>query len=279
MKKKEQVAVFFILGLTLVIIVGLSYYSIRYGAKKTGTAAAVKETQSSRSEIVKNYAEACIKEIAEKSLFDSVGLQGGYLDQSDIPNPPIALFDGKNVPYYIRASCSPNCIYDAQFPQLSEISAKLSAKMQDEFKNCFDKNAFGSIGLSVLETGIPKAEIGINEEDITIRLDDEFVVKENGKETRLDSFSITLPIRLKALHESAVDFVNKIKNSNSNKYIITSQDCTSFDKNGLTNVYVRNLPNGKIIRFFDYSTYYQKYLNAYVFQFATDVDVSGQCTG
>ena len=270
---------FFILGLTLVIIIGLSYYSIRNGAKKTGTAAAVKETQSIRSEIVKNYAEACIKEIAEKFLFDSVGLQGGYLGPSDIPNPPIALFDGKNVPYYIRASCSPNCIYNAQFPQLSEISAKLSVKIQEEFKNCFDKNTFNSIGLSVMEDASQVAETSINEEDITIKLNDELIVKDAGKESMLDSFSITLPIRLKALHESAVDFVNKIKNSNSNKYIITPQDCTSFDKNGLTNVYVRNLPDGKIIRFFDYSTYYEKYINAYVFQFATNVDVSGQCTG
>ena len=84
------------------------------------------------------------------------------------------------------------------------------------------------------------------------------------------------------MFDSSKDFVQKIENANSNTYTITLEDCESFDKNKLTNVYIRNSDNGKkeIVQFVDFSTYNEKYLNSYIFQFAIkNIDIRGSCAG
>ena len=66
-----------------------------------------------------------------------------------------------------------------------------------------------------------------------------------------------------------------------NKYDI-STDCNIYDKNGLTNVYLRdsNDKKGRIVQFVDFSTYNNYYFNSYIFQFAVmNVTIEGSCVG
>ena len=76
MEKRGQISVFLIIGISIVVLFGIFYYAKSYNAK-SAIENAPEKTQS-ESDIVKAYVESCIKDIAEKALFDIISEQGGY---------------------------------------------------------------------------------------------------------------------------------------------------------------------------------------------------------
>lgn len=350
MKKRGQITIFLIIGLIILVFFGIFYYAKSYNAKSAMENAP--EKTSSSSDIVKAYAESCIKDIAENALFEIVSEQGGYIDvaaatrygEDGIVNsqisPAYAQFQGKNVPYYLEAECDkycsnwectcspagcqpppyPNCppadyvctkekcrkwTYKENIPRIDEIEKKLANYIAVEFEDCFNANVFSDIGLKVekpianyraVNFDFSKTKVNINvsanAEDTTVMLKYPIIVTKGGTETKLDSFIVVLPIRLKALHDSSIELINNMKAKLSNDietdfltdtpYPLSAIDCASFDKNGFTNVYVKTSDSGKkeVVQFVDFSTYQQYYFNSYIFQFAVkNIDVQGNCVG
>ncbi|MBI2652782.1 hypothetical protein HYX00_04925 [Candidatus Woesearchaeota archaeon] len=112
MQKRGQVTLFIILGVVLIVIFGLVYYLSGYKTTKTAKTQAQVAGNSDAKEIVKAYAENCIRNAAENALFDKIGLQGGYLDPNEISSnivPPKTRFLEKDVPYYLEATCNQYC--------------------------------------------------------------------------------------------------------------------------------------------------------------------------
>ena len=65
-------------------------------------------------------------------------------------------------------------------------------------------------------------------------------------------------------------------------YSLSASECASFDKNGVTNVYLKTSDSGKkeIVQFVDFSTYQNHYVKSYIFQLAVkNIDVQGNCAG
>ena len=353
MEKRGQISVFLIIGISIVVLFGIFYYAKSYNAK-SAIENAPEKTQS-ESDIVKAYVESCIKDIAEKALFDIISEQGGYIDivanlrygERGIINSPISpaytQFQGKNVPYYLEAECDkycyeeectcspapctpplfPNCppsdrvcakwkcrrwVYKENLPNINVIEKKLANYIAIEFEDCFNLNVFSDIGLKVekpvvnyraVNFDFSRTAVNINvranEEDTTVMLKYPIIITKGNTKTNLDSFIIALPIRLKALHDSSIDLVNNIKAKLNNDaayrntdfltdapYPLSASECSAFDKNGVTNVYIKTGDSGKkeVIQFVDFSTYQQYYLNSYIFQFAVkNIDVQGNCVG
>lgn len=353
MKKRGQITIFLIIGISIVILFGIFYYAKSYNAKSVMENAPKKT--SSDSDIVKTYVESCIKDIAENALFEIISEQGGYIDVAAAPrygengiinspiSPAYASFQGKNVPYYLEAECDKYCSdwectcspagcqpptypdcppadrvcakekcrrwgYKEHMPRIDVIEKKLANYIVVEFEDCFNAKDFSDIGFKVekpivnyravnFDFSRTKVDIKVsaNKEDISVMLKYPIIITKGDTETKLDSFIVVLPIRLKALHDSSIDLVNSIKAKLTNDpayrntdfltdapYPLSSIDCASFDKNGFTNVYVKTSDNGKreIIQFVDFSTYHQYYVNSYIFQFAVkNIDVRGNCVG
>ena len=196
-------------------------------------------------------------------------------------NQQLSIFQGKSVPYYLEAACiSFECTFKENAPSLESIKEKLSNYIIVEFEKCFNANNFEDIGLEVTKpVSKVNADINLNEEDMSINLEYPLIIARGEAKTNLDSFKVTLPVRLKALYDSAITLVAKAKSTQPNEYDLTP-DCSSYDKNGLTNVYVKNADNGakEIIQLIDFSTYNGKYLKSYTFQFAVkNVKVEGGC--
>lgn len=198
--------------------------------------------------------------------------------------------------------------YKEHIPDINVISKKLANYIAVEFEDCFKTNIFSDIGIKIKKPAPnyramnfdfsrtdAKVEVSANEKDTSIMLKYPIVITKSGAETKLDSFTAVLPIRLKALHDSSVDLVNNIKAKLSNDpayketdfltdapYHLSASECASFEKNGVTNVYIKTSDSGKkeIIQFVDFSTYQQYYSNSYIFQFAVkNIDVQGNCVG
>ena len=278
------------MGLFLLILAGSFVYLSHLSAKKKVAVSTKQVAAPADTGIVNSFAESCLKMVSEEALFRRTGLQGGYIYPSgnteyreEAVNPPPASFSGNKVPYFIQATRVNGFItYNKFVPTLDAISKKLANYVAVEFEKCFKSKVFEDIGLDVNSTASAKIIADINSEDVSVRLDYPLIIKTHGKESRLDTFAVKLPIRLKALYDSAAELVQEIENSGSDAYTITSNDCKSFDKNGLTNVYVQNSDSGtnKIVQFVDYSTYGKHYTKSYTFQFAVkNINVNGNCVG
>ncbi len=288
MKKRGQISYFLILSISLVIVAGLVLYVKNIGVKKQTVE---KSSESEDAGIVKSYAEACLKNLAEEALFKKVGIQGGYIN----PNGLLEVDNGKSrfnfestlyhenfVPYYLeKTTINGRMDYYTFVPTLEQIQDKLGNYIAAEFENCFDIGVFADKGIEIItptkESEI-KAAVNANEEDVSINFRYPLIVKKGSVQTKLDLFLVTLPIRLKSIHDWASTLVENIKNKQPDEYD-TSISC-NFDKRGLTNIYLKEISNGKIIQFIDFSTYNEKYLKSFIFQFAVkDVNVKGNCVG
>lgn len=302
MGKRGQITIFLILGLVVIIILGFSFYITKFGEKKK-SAAAAKSMESKDAEIVKSYAETCLKIVSESALFGRLGLHGGYINPGSDPeygeegviNPSPTSFLGNKVPYYLeRVTSGGASAYNTFIPDLAAIKKKLENYIAVEFEKCFGANDFGDIGMNITKPAVDyheigfdfsktsiKVDVGFNEEDVSVHLIYPVIVKADGTEASYDSFQVVLPIRIKALYDSAAELVENIKNAQPNAYDISSY-CGIYDKNGLTNIYFKFNDSGakEIIQFVDFSTYNQNYFNSYIFQFAVkDVNVTGNCVG
>ena len=254
--------------------------------------------------------------------------ESGVDETNGMPNPPPVLFYNIYVPYWLEvtykphthcegSSCGGVCCPVVYYhwnepppkdytPTLTKIKQTLANYFMAEFEDCFKTSVFEEIGIDVIrpvndyvenvksnsEQKNVNIEIGLNEEDISIELTYPLTVKKDGTETKIDTFRVTIPIRLKALYDSSLELVGKIVTKINEYpetpvqpkyiYVIDEEDCSSFDKNELTNVNNDDLydTNKEIVPFVDFSTYYEDYINSYRFQFATkNVEVQGKCAG
>ncbi len=295
--KRGQITIFIILGLVIVIIFGIFFYISKFSAKTKGESGVAKSLETGDTEIVKTYAEVCLKTVSEDALFNRIGLYGGYINpdgdleygEQGIPtlNPLPILYQNNKVPYYLDGT-------DTYIPELNDIKKRMSNYIAVEFEKCFETGVFEDIGISIIKLDVDyqainfdfsqtdvNVNVSLNKEDVSISFTYPLTIKKGAAESKLDSFRVTLPIRLKALYDSANDLVINTTNKQPGTYDI-SLDCDSYDKNQLTNVYNKSTtdPKTKIIKFVDFSTYEENYIRSYIFQFAVkNVNIAGNCVG
>lgn len=177
-----------------------------------------------------------------------------------------------------------NLIYpiDDATPDLIKINQTFANYIAVEFEKCFDVSVFEELGINVTKPIVNyiKVDIGLNEEDTAIKLTYPITIKKEGIEIKLDTFRVTLPIRFKALYSSALELVGKIVDQTKVKetpafakfpYVLTEGDCSSFNKNSLTNLFIKpfEAEPHEIAQFVDYSNFYEGYPpKSYFFQFA-----------
>src|SRR3989338_965674 len=121
MQKRGQITLIAIVGIFLVVVGGLYFYLSGHKAKTKSQAIIEESIKPEDYNIVRSYAEVCLKESAEKALFDRIGIQGGYINTSREPkyledgivgspiNPATSPYNGVEVPYYLEAKCSEYC--------------------------------------------------------------------------------------------------------------------------------------------------------------------------
>lgn len=301
MGKRGQVTIFIIIGLVVFALFGAYFYFNQDISSSKISAAA--DSQEQDAEIISNYVESCLKKVSEEALFERLGLQGGYINpggeaiygEQGTIYPPLAVMQGKKVPHYLEGTGTPpNLVYSAYLPELSEIEKKLENYVLVEFENCFKQDAFNELGYEIEKPNLNYQSLNFdlagtnveidakfNKDDVSIYFKYPITAKLGATQTVLEEFNAILPIAFKSLYESAETMVEKARNSQPNSYDI-SADCSLYDKNGLTNVYLKISEDGssKVVQLVDFSTYENYYFNSYIFQFAVrNVNIIGNCVG
>ncbi len=288
MKKRGQITIILILGIVILILAGLYFYITKHYVQKNSSQLIKSSSQSSPAGMVKSYAESCLKTVTDEALFNRIGLQGGYISTDGDPTykdtvkPDSVSFQGIQVPYYVERVCSVSgCNYQQHMPSLDDISKKIGNYISVEFEKCFSQKPFEGTGIEITKPNVKTVEVNANEGDINVILYYPIQIKQKEGIVKIDSFQVTVPIRLKFLFDNSQHLVSKIIGSPSDTYKITSGDCMIYDKYGNTNTYNKSSSGAQndIVQFVDFSTYDEKYLKSFVFQFAVkNAKVKGDCT-
>jgi hypothetical protein len=279
MQKRAQITIFIIVGIVILVISGLAYYT-KSRATKEGAVEKTVELGLDATPI-KTYVDSCLAQVSEEGVW-ILGTHGGYIDpdgnsfygeEGNILSES-ATYQGDKVPYYLNGSGN------RTYPSLVQMEEKLSRYIIVELERCLDFSAFEDMGFNITKPSFPVgSEVSINKEDVIVDIEYPLTIREKNAVARLSAFRISLPLRLGAIYHSAGSLITKI--IDLQPYNIVA-DCSVYDTNGLTNVYFKRNDSGEqeIIQFVDYGTYKHKYLKAYKFQFAVkDAGFSGECTG
>ncbi|MBI4452564.1 hypothetical protein HY637_03985 [Candidatus Woesearchaeota archaeon] len=276
---------------------------------------------------IKNVAEeALFEKIGEQGGYTDVNANPKYGESGTTGSsisPSYVLFQGENVPYYLEAYCQQtDCAqysatppYDCakqvcrawktyeNLPTLDAINKKLANYIAVEFEDCFKENIFEDIGIKIEKPNVDYAainfdfsrsnvnvEVSFNEGDTSIKMAYPLLISKGDTKSKLDSFIVVLPIRLKPMFEGSQAVVDEMKAfieglSDTDyvadvPFLIEQSKCATYIKKDLTNLYTKASDSAKIVQFVDFSTFYNYYWNSYIFQFAVkNIKLEGNCVG
>ncbi len=286
-KKRGQIAVFVILGISVIILVGLFGYT-QSNLTHNKVSYEIKKASKTPLEIssIKRFAESCLKEVSDRGLW-IVGEHGGYIDpEGNITyGEPGTIdyiqYDHVPVPYYIGGTPL----------TLEEIQEKLARYIIIEFERCFNFTTFENDGFLIESPALDyhavnfdfdlvdvDSDVTINEDTVTVKLRYPLNITKNTFKTRLKDFRVDLPLRLgkiyNAMHEPD-GLLPKIQDTWAipDIFYLASFDCDEHDPLHQINIYSKDhSPTTKVLQIVDYRPYYSKYMKSYLFQFAITKD-------
>jgi len=286
-KKRGQIAIFAIIAVVLILVASIAFY-LRNSSKKTDTSS--EQISDSAFDItpIQIYTETCLKKASEEGLW-LVGVHGGYVnpdgdtEYGESGTTLSTTYQGEKVPYYLDWPTKSTL-------SLPEIERKLSKYIIVEFEKCLNLDVFRERGFEITQPDIDykavnfdfdsipvDVDVKANLADVTVKLEYPLNIKKGNSETKLEKFIVNIPVRLRRVHDAAVDASNSVINkiilnwSNDEEFNLTSEvNCDWYDPKLYLTIYANNNadPNTKIIKIVDYDTYYHKYLKSYIFQFA-----------
>ncbi|HZX44963.1 MAG TPA: hypothetical protein VFF28_04740 [Candidatus Nanoarchaeia archaeon] len=296
MNKRGQIAVFVIIGIVVLVLVGLVL------AAKSSIDKKVSERETAKAgEIafevgpIKAYAQGCLKMAGENGIW-ILGLHGGYLNTSvdnrykEEGTAANMVYLGTDIPYYLGAGGS--------VLELSQIEQKLARYVIVKFDECMALNNFDEDGFSLERPIIDYAGIGfnfsainvksnvsINQDNVVVNVAYPMKAKKKEFEARLSEFRVDLPIRVGMIYSLIADnILTNISNSWANGQLFDASaiNCNEYDISNKTNIYSISMGNDGIVRIIDYYPYYHKYTKSFIFQFAVNNNPQavseGKCT-
>ena len=306
-KKRGQVTLFILAGIVILMSALLMFYLKSSNAGATSQTSVEKISKAGfETAPIKNYIERCLKNSAEKSFLDRIGLQGGYVSTSGHElskyydrgagdfysgtGDMLVIYDSHKVPFYMDGDA------ESIIPK-EQIEKKSARYIFAEFLDCINFSEFSKFGYIInapdtenilpdlkndFASSIYSVKVGINDKDISVKLAYPITIKKEAFKADIPNFIVTIPFGLGESYDTSRKIIDKIKQRGqiSNQYNI-SLDCNIYNLNGMTNIYYK--PMGKdsgVIQIVDFSTYYNYYFKSFVFQFAVkNVNVTGQCAG
>ena len=202
---------------------------------------------------VKDYITSCLEGAAEKEIWE-IGIDGDYSGES-------VVVANKNIPFY------------DEVPAVASIENELAPNILAEFDNCFNTETVTAFGFNITAKGSKDVSVSVFNKSVVVHLLFPLEIGKERASARLSEFSATVPVGLGELYAHAARLVSKAREGS---YDLTN-DCRLYGEQ--VNVYVEDKGNYKIIKFVDYSTFYGKKGNSFIFQLALKKDIRGGCTG
>ncbi len=300
MKKRGQITVFIIVGIVILSLFSIIYYTRNQLIKKEMQAGA-KELAHHPFYIIpiNRYVENCLKQAGDQGLW-LIGIHGGYLDPDNktfyggdsIPqfNPPFIDYLGKKVPYYLDG-------LNLDTPSLGQIEAKLSKYIIVEFQRCLDLSIFDDVDITQPDVNysagyntlneLVDSNVTINKENVVVELKYPLVIRRKDTVYSLPDFRVSLPVRLGMIYDTinntakfdedtpSEDLLSDITTTwaAEETYYLSNFNCNLYDPSQDMTISATDEdnppdPKTKIILAKDLNTFYHEYSSSYEFRFA-----------
>lgn len=290
MKKKGQMVIFIVLGLVVLVIFGIVWFAKASVANKSTEKQVEKAGQIAYEiEPLKKYAEACLKIASERGLW-ILGENGGYIsidadpDYGETGTTNFLTYDGRKVPLYYSNG--------DMYPNLDQIKARLERYILVEFQKCLQLNDFSEQGLTIKRPDINfskanfildglnvSSDVSINVDSVTVSVIYPMKARKKEYEASISEFRVYLPVRLGRIYNISADntigvlgIVKQKWNSGQQFQIGADIHCEAiYDSTGKINIYSsrgEDADRMRIIRVIDYSTYDNRFLKSYLFEWA-----------
>jgi len=189
-KKRGQVAVFVIVAIAVVVIIG----GVVIFMSKEGGFESLLDTDP-----IKNYIDQCLEEASKNSVY-FVGLQGGYYNKQVDSRD----YFGKTIPYYW---------YDKtdQVPDLATVENEMSNYIQDNVEYCVSNfEIFGESGFE-FKAGDIDVKAKLSEGGLEVDMGYPVVVKKDGKTEEFKKFETVVNTNFKVLYDSSISIIGEQK--------------------------------------------------------------------
>ncbi len=215
MQKRGQVALFIILGIVVVAIIGFIYFYQSSKLNISGNEESNKQLVNSQLEPIKNKIIGCVEKTSLTAV-TILGKQGGLFNPDKYEK-----LGSYNVSYGCFKSGNQEV---TQLPMLQDLNNQLQNYMQSttaikDIKNCINGfDEFKKQGLNVNEKGPLKIFTNILNNKITLSIDYLLEVKKGDVVAPINQMLTDLPVGLGKAHKIAVDIINAECNSQYYNY-------------------------------------------------------------
>ena len=188
-------------------------------------------------------------------------------------------FDGESIPI----------VYDTagtHLLSLEEVASRLGTKIYLDLHTCADMSVFEQRGYIVekptitLEAAEQDAHVEIDPEAVQVQLHYPLRFEKDGTVTDVSDFSVSIPIRLGALHDATQTMLGKLQATPPSTPFAIDSVCASYDMNGFTNIYLKD--DGRVVQVLDFEPspiVHNIMPTAFSFQFALEgARLTGGCT-
>ncbi|GIU69725.1 MAG: hypothetical protein KatS3mg002_0961 [Candidatus Woesearchaeota archaeon] len=230
-EKRGQIALFIILGIVLMLIIGLVIYISYKG--KSSEAIPGRTTVSERFEPIQLFVEDCIASVAREAI-EKLGKHGGYIDPNDVYLSG-RLFDVNNqdqtendllylskdiekaIPYWLYSydytGCD-NCLILSQAPYLDEIERQISIYVSENIDYCLENlEQFIKQGYEIKSASTLYANTIIRDKDVFVTAIYPINVTYKNEKTTIERYEAIVDIPLLKYYELAINITARQYNS------------------------------------------------------------------
>lgn len=193
-----QIALYMILGLILLFVIGIGFYFIsNLNKEKIKTSSGGIHQVSLEFSPINNFIYECVKKASIESAY-RLGVQGGYyILPKDILNanytkPPYYYFQGQNL-----------------MPTKERIEDELSKSVNEYFNKCMNLSFFEEQGFKFSFKSI-KIKSSILDEKTIINVDFPLTIAKDNIRQEISQFSYELPFRIGHIYSISKELVEKI---------------------------------------------------------------------
>ncbi len=198
MQKRGQVAIFFIVGIIIVILVGLIFV----GRKEFGVGVPAVKFLQSKLDPVKADLDNCIKKSTDTTVKK-------FLQQGGDLNPlKYVLYQNRRVKYLCyNIVDNDKCLN--MMPSISTVVNGLQTQMDADIKNCVNRNLInGGLGYEITVNSEPKTTVKLEGESIRVDVEYDISVIKGESTEKLSKVTKKLDVPIIELYNVAADVVN-----------------------------------------------------------------------
>ncbi|MBI2670948.1 hypothetical protein HYX18_03160 [Candidatus Woesearchaeota archaeon] len=206
MEKRGQVALFIILGIVVIVVIGFIYFNRGLLIKETAVLESNEKFVTTRLEPIKSYVQNCVYKSALNGLI-LLGKQGGHYNAYKAEE-----LNGINVSYACYKADNENI---NQLPLISDMSNEFNEYMKNantisEINKCIDDfKTFKKEGLNVKENGKISFSNNILENNVRIDITYPLEVSRGDYTATLKNMFAEVPVGIGKAHKIAVEITNK----------------------------------------------------------------------